>query len=430
MRPGRQLGQTLVPATVAAVAATAMVGVLAGCGGETTQTSTSPAAGRVLEIATDLPLQGGAKESSEETNQAIKLYLEQVGNTAGDFAVTMHAYDDSTAARGAWDPEACVRNAHDHLLSNEVAVMGALNSGCARLMVPVMNRALNGPLVMVSHNNTNPGLTKPWGPNEPAKFAPSGHRSFARVVATDDKQGAAGAAFLSSALKVKRCYLLHDGDVYGRGVTKAFATAAPSNGIKVVGIEPWDVGLLNYRSMFEKIRATGPDCVYMAGTFGHNAGMVVRDKVAVLGDNKKVPLMASDGFVGYPELIAAPAGAGMYLSSVGLAIDELPKTSPNARAFLAAYKSRYGQDMVSSKSIYGVAAVQLIRAAIAASDGTRKGLHQAIFGSTDLTVPAAESITGRDLTIDRATGDITSADISILQIRRGKETFVTGKTIS
>ena len=41
--------------------------------------------------------------------------------------------------------------------------MGTYNSGCALpLEVPVLNQAPNGPLLMVSHANTNPGLTKAW----------------------------------------------------------------------------------------------------------------------------------------------------------------------------------------------------------------------------------------------------------------------------
>ena len=72
--------------------------------------------------------------------------------------------------------------------------MGTLNSGCAKIEVPVLNQAPDGPLLMVSHANTNVGLTRPWDSGEPNKYYPSGKRNYARVVTTDDVQGAAAAS--------------------------------------------------------------------------------------------------------------------------------------------------------------------------------------------------------------------------------------------
>ena len=43
-------------------------------------------------------------------------------------------------------------------------MMGTYNSGCTKIEAPVLNRDPNGPMLMVSHANTNPGLTKTWGP--------------------------------------------------------------------------------------------------------------------------------------------------------------------------------------------------------------------------------------------------------------------------
>ena len=72
--------------------------------------------------------------------------------------------------------------------------MGTYNSGCAKIEVPVLNQDPNGPMLMVSHANTNPGLTKAWDPGEPDKYYPTGKRNYARVVTTDDFQGSRGRA--------------------------------------------------------------------------------------------------------------------------------------------------------------------------------------------------------------------------------------------
>ncbi len=102
--------------------------------------------------------------------------------------------------------------------------MGTYNSGCAKIEVPTLNQDSTGPMLMVSHANTNPGLTKTWDTGEPEKYYPAGTRNFARVITTDDYQGAGAAAFAANDLKVKKAYVLDDNQTYGLGVAKAFAT--------------------------------------------------------------------------------------------------------------------------------------------------------------------------------------------------------------
>ena len=63
-------------------------------------------------------------------------------------------------------------------------------------------------------------------------------------------------------------------------------------------------------------------------------------------------------------------------------------------------------------------------AGIAASDGTRKGVNAAVLSGSGVTVPADQSVTGKETKIDPATGDITSHDFSIIGVKSGKETFV------
>ena len=139
--------------------------------------------GKTLIVSTDLPLQGSNKDASDSTNQAIELYLKSIGNKVGDYNIQLQKYDDSTAAAAKWDQAQCQTNAQKHANNaNEVAVMGTLNSGCAKIEVPVLNQAPNGPLLMVSHANTNVGLTRPWDAGEPNKYYPSGKRNYARVV--------------------------------------------------------------------------------------------------------------------------------------------------------------------------------------------------------------------------------------------------------
>ena len=67
-----------------------------------------------------------------------------------------------------------------------IGVIGTFNSGCAEIEIPILNRAPDGPLGMVSPANTYVGLTHS-GPGtaagEPDKYYPNGKRNYIRMVA-------------------------------------------------------------------------------------------------------------------------------------------------------------------------------------------------------------------------------------------------------
>ena len=402
---------------------------LAACGGGSS--SGTGDGGKELVVSTDLPLQGASKDASDSTNKAIQLYLDQQGGKAGAYKITLKPYDDSTAAKGSWDDATCAKNAQDHVANTaEVAVMGTYNSGCAKIIAPVLNQDPSGPMLMVSHANTNPGLTKTWDPGEPQKYQPTGKKNYARVITTDDYQGAGAAQFVQEKLGVKSVYILNDNQTYGQGVAKAFETKAKEIGLNVLGNDPWDAKQANYTALFNKIKAAKPDLVYLAGIYDNNGGQLVKDKVSVLGDNATgTKLMAPDGFTGYPELQKLPQGEGLYLSFTGLPVDQLKAAGGAAAKFLDDYKAKYGSEPTSF-AMYGVAAMQVIMAAIEKSDGTRLGVTNAVFEGEGITIPADKAITGKEIKINPADGDVVAKDVSILQLKGGAETFVQAQPVS
>ena len=377
---------------------------------------------RTLWISSDLPKQGGSADQSASTNKAIKLLLKQMGNKAGQFTIKFREYDNSTAAKGSWDDAQCAKNAQAHVASrDEVAVMGTYNSGCAKIIVPILNQDPKGPMVMVSNANTNPGLTKSWGPGEPSKYYPTGFRNYWRVVTTDDNQGNAAAQFAQS-IGIKSVYVLNDRQTYGQGVAQAFTSAAKKLGLNVLSSgdagEGWDDKAANYETLFTKIKALNPDMVYVGGIFDLNGGQLVKDKVKILGDNTKVKFMMPDGFTGYPDFLALPEAAGAYLSFTGLDISQFPKGGA-AENFQKAYLKEYKEAPTSSFSVYGAAAAQVILDAIKRSNGTRKDIWQKM---KTVDIPAKASVVGTRLKFDD-NGDILSKDITILIVKDGKETF-------
>ncbi len=289
-------------------------------------------------------------------------------------------------------------------------------------------------MTMISNANTNPGLTKVWNPGEPDVYYPKGIRNYARVCTTDDIQGSAAAQFAKS-IGIKSVYVLNDTQTYGQGVGQAFTTEAKKIGLNVLSSgaygEGWDAKQSSYEAMFTKIAALKPDMVYIAGIFDNNGGQLMKDKFKVLGNNTVVKVMAPDGFTGYPDFNSMPEADGAYLSFAGLSTELLLKNAPNGAGakFVKAYKAEYKKDPIGSYPIYGVAAVQVILAALAKSDGTRKGLTNAIFSGAGITIPAAQSVLGKALTISTLSGDTLAKDITIEVVKGGQETTVKAWTV-
>jgi branched-chain amino acid transport system substrate-binding protein len=378
-------------------------------------------------IGIDLPLQGSSFDSNNSTINAIQLYLEQMQYHSKKYRIELKIYDDATQAAGSWDAARCAANAQEHVANkNEVAVIGTYNSGCSKIEVPILNQASDGPMMMVSHANTNPGLTKAWNPGEPNVYYPNGYRNYARVIGTDENQAIAAAQFAKS-IGVNKVYILNDTQTYGQGVAQAFTTEAKKIGLTVLSSGPsgegWDARQSDYIALMTKIKAVNPDMVYLGGIFDNNGGQLIKDKVAVLGDNNKVKLMGPDGFTGYPDLNRMPEAQGMYLTFSGLGIVDLLSANGNGnlKKFISSYSAKYGVNLVGSYPIYGVTALQAILQALDQSDGTRKSVTQQFFTGEGISVSGADSITGQLIQISTLSGDLLHPGITIERIANMNE---------
>jgi len=241
-------------------------------------------------IASDLPLQGSSRTQTTQIVGAIRYLLEQANWKAGDYNVAYQSCDDATAQAGKWDSGKCSTNAQNYAGNDKlVTVIGTFNSGCAAIEIPVLNQAPGGGIPMVSPANTYVCLTE-GGPGcdktEPDKYYPSGNRNYARVVPNDAYQGAAMAEF-AQGQGIKSVYILNDKEAYGLGVATNFKNAASSLGIKIAGFAAWDPKASSYEALFNKIKGTGADAVFLGGLIDENGAKVIKDKVAVLGPNRR-----------------------------------------------------------------------------------------------------------------------------------------------
>lgn len=381
----------------------------------------SPAPDHVVEVATSLPLLGVDAASTRSTNQMLRLYLEQEGARAGEFTVRLVESTGVAPSGLGSSEEACNARAELHAgRPAEVALIGTLDADCARVQVPILNAAPDGPLTLVSHAVTYPGLTRPWEAGEPDIYYPDGTRSFARVVTTDEEQGAALAAYAGQNLEVQKCSVINDGRASSQAQVVSFVDGAETNGIEVLASDTWDPSATSYTDLFEQIAEKKPDCLLISGSWTANGAQLLQDKVAILGDNTEVKVLATSTFLGRTPISSVPEAAGAAVPQVGWSLDELVSDSPVAAALVRDYRFRYGTPPVSADALYAVAALQVVLKAIAASNGTRAGVTAAVIGGRGLTVPADESVLGRTIRIDPETGDVNLKDLTVYRLVDGR----------
>jgi len=338
-------------------------------------------------LASDFPLQGSSRTQTEQIVASIRYELGQRSWKAGDYKIGFQSCDDATAQAGKWDSGKCSSNANAYAANDKVlGVIGTFNSGCAAIEIPVLNQAPDGGIAMVSPANTYVCLTQ-GGPGcdatEPDKYYPSGSRNYARVVANDAYQGAAVAEF-AQAQGVKKVFILNDKEAYGLGVATNFQNAAKSLGIEIAGFEAWDPKATSYTSVFNKVKSSGADAVFLGGLIDENGAQVIKDKVAVLGPNDgDVKLFAPDGFTTQSTIDeSGTSAAGMFMSVAGVPIDDFKGA---ALDFINGLKAGpLSGKPIDPYAIYGAQAAQVMLDAIAASDGTRADVIAKLF-ATEVT---------------------------------------------
>lgn len=367
-----------------------------------------------LLIASDLPLQGSGRTQTSQMTRAIKFIFAQHGWKAGKYTIAYQSCDDSTAQAGKWDSGKASANANAYAQDSSVAgVIGTFNSGAAEIEIPILNRAPNGPIAMISPANTYVGLTH-GGPGtaagEPGKYYPTGKRNYARVVAADDYQGAADA-ILAKSLGIKKIFILNDKEAYGLGVATNFKNAAVKLGVKVVGFTAWDGKASSYEALAVKIKSSGAQGVFVGGLICENGGKVIKDIVA---GAPGIKVLTPDGFTPVSATVqqAGSAAEGAYVSVAGLPNSALK----GAGAAFVKNFTKADHKAPDPYSVYAAQAAEAMVAAIAQSNGTRSDIAKQVF-----KIRIKNSILGSNFGFN-ANGDVTANPVTIYKVVGGKST--------
>jgi branched-chain amino acid transport system substrate-binding protein len=319
-----------------------------------------------INVYSSLPRQGTNTEQTNTLVEQIRNALD--GQKVGNFTIKYFDLDDSSAAKnGDWDGAVEQSNANKVAADPDAMIyIGTYNSGAAKLSIPILNAAC---LVMISPANTYPGLTKEvvgvTEPGEPGIYYPNGYRNYARVITTDDKQGAAGAEW-AKRMGATKVYVLDDTQVYGKGLARAWALHAKNIGLEVMSpsqtSEGFDAKATDYAALAEKIKASGATFIYVGSITGQNTGKLWKDLRSAMPE---ATIMSGDGVFEKSWYDGAgTAGNSTYLTFGGVGPDQLIGAG---KTWFEEYKTSHEGEFPATYTAYGNASATVALEALKAA---------------------------------------------------------------
>jgi branched-chain amino acid transport system substrate-binding protein len=372
---------------------------------------------KTLRVYSSLPRTGSANNQTTSMVNGIRMAIEERGGKVDGWTIDYQDLDDASPQKGNWDQNLEAANANKAAKDDAcIGYIGTYNSGAAKIAMPILNKA---GVVMVSPGNTYPGLTKPGAgePNEPKIYRPTGKVSYFRVVPTDDIQGAVACEYCVKDLAAKKAFVLHDRELYGKGIADVFKKSAAATGLEVVGFEGIDPKASNYRSLVTKIRSTSPDVVFYGGTTQNNAAQILKD---LRSGGCKVPFVTPDGTFEKAYIEASgkeamsPEAGPVYITFGGLPSEKL--TGLGAE-FVAKYKAKHGE-IPEAYAVYGYEACRVLLDAIDRAEAKdRASILAAVAATKDFK--GALGTWSFD-----ENGDTTNRTMSVNTVKDGEFSFV------
>jgi branched-chain amino acid transport system substrate-binding protein len=356
---GRRLTSAIAAIAVAGIAAAGCSSSSSSAGGSTSgSTSGAAASGTAVDFYSSLPMQGSSNAQTIPMVNGMKLALAQAGGKAGKFTVNYTVLDDSTAAAGKWDPAQTAADARK-VAGDPKAVyyMGEFNSGASEVSIPILNQ---GGIPQVSPANTYVGLTTSLpgsAPGEPTKYYPTGTRTYLRIVPIDSIQGAADLLAMKQAGCTKVA-VANDKEAYGAGLAQLMELEKGMYGVTIVSNTGIDPTASNFRTYAQTIKSQGADCFFFSGIVSNGGVQISKDVNAALPTAK---LFGPDGMCSSAWTQASqggvPASIDPLLECTVATLDL--SAYPGGKAFLAAYKAKYGVSDPDPYAIYGYEIMKL-----------------------------------------------------------------------
>ncbi len=353
--------------------------------------------GVIAEITGDMPAVGAscrnaAKMAVDEANAAggleaggKKLKVELVVEDNGGKA------DQSAAAA--------------QKLITQDEVIAIVGPNASRYAIPASEIAESNQTVFITPWSTNPKTTLDAVTGKPKRYA-------FRSCFIDPFQGKVLAKFALQTMKAKKAAVLYDvASDYNKGIAEVFRADYERLGGKVVAFETYTTNDKDFSAQFTKIKATGPDVVFLPNYYSEVPLQVQQAKR--LGVT--APFLGADAWGSADLLKLGGADLEGYYFSTHYAADN---ASPAAVRFIAAYTKAFGAppDDVAALTYdaFGLLFTALKNAGKADREAVRNALAK---------LPGYAGVTG-DMKFQEGSGDPIKSAV-ILQVKGGKFVYVT-----
>ena len=193
---------------------------------------------------------------------------------------------------------------------------------------------------------------------------------FFRTCGRDDSQGAFFAETVPARFNAKRIAIMHDNTAFGKGLAedtrRALKAMADAGKIEIVYFDAITPGEKDFRVTLTKLRETKPDVWYFTGYYAEAALLVSQGRdvgitCPFVGGNAAI----NDEFV---KIAGLKIAKGCFMTNEPLPAD-LPY--PEAKAFLKAYKDKFGEIPSSPWPIYAADALNIIAYAVDKTGSTK-----------------------------------------------------------
>ena len=293
-----------------------------------------------VKIGLMCPLTGKWASEGQDMKNIVSLLADEVNAKGGvkGRKIELVVEDD------AGDPRTAALAAQKLASSGVVAVIGTYGSAVTEASQSILDEA---GLVQIGTGSTSVRLTE------------KGLPLFFRTCPRDDAQGHAAATTIIKG-GYKAVALLHDNSSYAKGLAQETKAQLDKLGVKVVFYDALTPGERDYTAILTKLKAAKPDLIFFTGYYPET-GMLLRQK-REMGWN--VPMMGGDA-ANHQDLVKIAgneAAEGYFFVSPPLPQD---MDTPEAKAFLDAFKARYHAVPVS---VWAVLAGDAFRAIVGALD--------------------------------------------------------------
>jgi branched-chain amino acid transport system substrate-binding protein len=259
---------------------------------------------------------------------------------------------------------------------------------------------------MISGCNTAPSLTAIGG-----QQGPDWQSGYFRTSHNDALQGRAAATFAFQELGFKQAATINDGDAYTRGLTEVFSQVIIELGGEIVLDAVINKGDTDMKPVLEAVATSGAELVFLP-LFEPEGNFITLQAKEAQGFEHIILMGADSIFVSTFIKDVGSAGEDMYFVS--------PATPSGAayEAFVATYKSAYGEEPLGPFHAQGYDATNVLfeaitKIAIKAEDGTlhlgRQALRDALYATSGF-----QGLTGT-LSCDKF-GDCAAASFKVVRL--------------